>query len=151
VERVQQDAISGSFLGVPYCNCTIVWSYHPDVVEGYNLLTHQGEAPLRCVELKILGHSLFAFGVQRGIVKLKLVHHIFFLEVFKTSTRCTHSHEVHFKRTRNEDKHLVPNLCLVMSMHILAKRPKVFTFYLTPLQASKNTHASPLGIIQLIH
>jgi hypothetical protein len=79
VEKVQQDAISRSFLGVPYCNCTIVLSYHPDVVEGYNLLTHQGEAPLRCVELKILGHSLFASGVQRGIVKLKLVHPYLFL------------------------------------------------------------------------
>jgi hypothetical protein len=72
LESVQQDAISRWFLGVPYYNCTIVFSYHPEVVEGYNLLTHQGEAPLRCVELKILGHSLFASGVQRGDCKAQV-------------------------------------------------------------------------------
>jgi hypothetical protein len=69
LESVQQDAISRWFLGVRYYNYTIVLSYHPDVVEGHNTLTHQGEAPLRCMELKILGHSLFASGVQPGDCK----------------------------------------------------------------------------------
>jgi hypothetical protein len=72
LESVQQDAISRWFLGVPDYNCTIVLSKHPDVMEGHNILTHQGEVPLRHVELKILGHSLSASGVQRGDCKARV-------------------------------------------------------------------------------